>query len=298
MTTTITTLALLQKRGRETGLPLAALLRIAAKSALIRYVATSSHREDFILKGGTLLHHVYHSPRFSIVDMDLTHREAQGATLSEGELNQALSVDTAEFAIDFSTVTWNKDNALWSADRVAYRLGGAQISQYLPRSEMSVTVSVREGEWLDPQDPVDYSDPLLTDPATFKVRGLTLEELAAEKILAWCSKHLVKHAIDLAYVARDHAPIDKDKVRSLVERKFRVEGSSGRYKAAGINRLDDLVVAMISQAATRILRQDWDKTDLLLPTSELKRADSLRDPASVERFLRDFWAPVIRVVRR
>lgn len=133
-----------------------------------------------------------------------------------------------EFSIDFSSVQWIKDNEIWSAQAVAYSVGGGRIPG--DRNAMNVTVSVRAGEWLDPRSPVTYHDPLLTEVQEFAVNGLTLKELAAEKILAWCSKQLVKHAVDLAYLARDHAGLDVDKAIDLTRRKFAVEGGAPRYR--------------------------------------------------------------------
>lgn len=64
--------------------------------------------------------------------------------------------------------------------------------------ELKITVSVRAGERLDPpRERLFYHDPLLAHDATFEVNGLTRDELSAEKVLAWCSKPLAKHFVDL-----------------------------------------------------------------------------------------------------
>lgn len=295
--TSITTPALLRAEAARTGFTQEQLVRIVAKSALIRHVALGRDGRDFVLKGGTLLHHVYGSPRFSIIDADFTHRRATGV---DGELlSAALSVAEDDLVIDFSDVEWLLDQAIWRAEAVAYTVGGAVLVG--SRQGMNVTVSVRLGEWMDPQERVTYSDPMLATATTFLVNGLTREELAAEKILAWCSKQLVKHAVDLACLARDHATlIDADKAIALTRRKFDIEGGMDRYKKNGMNSFDDLAGALLGAGAARQLSAQWDASGLLIPLSEQAKPDeeTLRKRENIERFLREFWLPKLRSARR
>jgi hypothetical protein len=65
---------------------------------------------------------------------------------------------------------------------------------------------------------------MLADASSFQVLGLSLEELAAEKVLGWASKDLPKHYIDLAYIARNHAStMSLDRSGELIVEKFERE---------------------------------------------------------------------------
>lgn len=231
--TTITTPELLRGGVARTGLSLPVLVRIVAKSALIRHVAARRTGQDFVLKGGTLLHHVYASPRFSVKDADYTHIAPE--RVDKQSLNAALTVAAPDFTVDFSTVEWSLDNAIWSTD-VGYTMGLQDVPA--GRDGLKITVSVRFGEWLDKQKPVLYRDPLLAGQSSFMLNGLSLEELAAEKILAWCTKRLAKHAVDLAYLARDHSALDRNKALDLTRQKFVIESHMPRYD--GIREFSDL----------------------------------------------------------
>jgi len=164
---------------------------------------------------------------------------------------------------------------------------------------MSVSVSVQRGEWLDPQPRREYTDVLLATNATFLVNVLTLEELAAEKILGWCSKQMPKHAVDLAWIARDHPTLDGPKTRDLLEQKFAIEGKAGRYHDIGIVSFDSLIAALAGDAALRELRRQFPRSELLLPNAELSRTtQSLCDVKTVVDLLKSFWVPIVRRPRR
>lgn len=285
--TQITTPELLRDGVARTGLPLPVLLRIVAKSALIRHVAERRNGLDFVLKGGTLLHHVYASPRFSVKDADYTHIAPE--RVDEQRLNAALTVAEPDFTVDFSTVEWTRENAIWSTD-VGYTMGLRDVPA--GREGLKITVSVRFGEWLDKQNPVLYSDPLLAGQSSFKLNGLSLEELAAEKILAWCTKRLEKHAVDLAYLARDHSDLNRAKTLDLTRQKFVIESHMPRYPANGIREFSDLAKVLVSPDALRTLRRNWP-SDLLMPGAELRHPTTLREVTNVERLLQTFWLPVL-----
>jgi hypothetical protein len=164
-----------------------------------------------VLKGGTLLTHVYSSPRQSIQDADYLHRQAE--TMSAPELEQALLGDSQ--GITFEPAFSYQAGREQFRGTVEFTFDDIVIRCSRP---LKVSVSVRPGEWLDPpRSPLDYHDPLLAEHNTFKVQGLSLNELAAEKLLGWCSKDLPKHLVDLAYIAREHpAEIDHELVAWLL----------------------------------------------------------------------------------
>jgi predicted nucleotidyltransferase component of viral defense system len=58
----VTSQDLLQRAQERTGLARNQLLLMVAKSAAVRHIAQGPHSGHFVLKGGTLLTHVYSSP--------------------------------------------------------------------------------------------------------------------------------------------------------------------------------------------------------------------------------------------
>jgi hypothetical protein len=73
----VTSQDLLARAEERTGLVRNQLLLMVAKSAAVRHIAQGPYSEHFVLKGGTLLTHVYSSPRQSIQDADYLHRQAE-----------------------------------------------------------------------------------------------------------------------------------------------------------------------------------------------------------------------------
>ncbi|HEV3318796.1 MAG TPA: hypothetical protein VG053_03560 [Solirubrobacteraceae bacterium] len=94
----VTSETLMQRAEERTGLARNQLLLMVAKSAAVRHIAQGPHHEHFVLKGGTLLTHVYNSPRQSIQDADYLHRQAE--TVTAPELEQALLGDAHGIAFE------------------------------------------------------------------------------------------------------------------------------------------------------------------------------------------------------
>lgn len=297
-----TTEELLDDAEARTGLARGQLLMMVAKSATVRHLACHpEYRDLFVLKGGTLLSSVYRSPRQSVKDADYTYLDPQ--TLLAPQLEQALSID-GEYGFYLApreTFSFDRDmfagDAPFSMDGIVLELRGRD-------RELKITVSVRAGERLDPpKEKLFYYDPLLARDQTFEVNGLTRDELSAEKILAWCSKPLAKHFVDLAYVAREHHEhVDCEKVADLVRRKFDVEGRSRRYAAVGIRRTADLARAFADSGKLRSLREDWEQlvgSELLFLPGELAEdaGATLTKVENVERQAIEFWQPTLDLLR-
>jgi Nucleotidyl transferase AbiEii toxin, Type IV TA system len=241
------------------------------------------------LKGGTLLSNVYRSPRQSIKDADYTYLDPQ--TLRAPELERALTID-GEYGFHLAPQeVFSFDRDMFDGDP-PFSMDGITLGLRGRDRELKITVSVRAGERLDPPaEKLFYYDPLLARDQRFEVNGLTRDELAAEKTLAWCSKPLSKHFVDLAYLAREHhEQIDREKVANLVRRKFKAEGRSRRYPALGIRRPGDL-------------GEDWERiigAELLFLPSESDKPpeQTLTDPSNVERICLDFWQPTLDLLAR
>lgn len=296
MSETITTDERLDVAEERTGLLRGQLLTMVAKSAAVRHVATSAaSRDRFVLKGGTLLTHVYRSPRQSIADADYLHLDKSVETdqveealhFSEGDFTMA-----AEMRYDDSKSAF-EGKGVFSFDDIRIRRDRDR--------ELKITVSIRQGERLDvPTKDLFYYDQTLTEPNVFAIQGLTISELSAEKLLGWCSKDLAKHLVDLAYVARELGDeVGHDRVAELVKEKFAIEGSAGRYKRLGIRSPADLVAHFTDQERLqRLLHRDWGRLSndeiFFLHAERAEPADrQLLDPSNVERLAMEFWEPTL-----
>jgi hypothetical protein len=169
--------------------------------------------------------------------------------------------------------------------------------------ELKVTVSVRAGEWLDRDGPqLIYRDALLAADSSFAINGLTIDELAAEKLLGWCGKPLPKHFVDLAYLAREHhEAIDHAHVAKLVSQKFAKEKGARRYRDAGIRCTADLASAFSGAEKLRDVREDWQRfstTELLfLPGERGEDPDvTLMKVENVERQAIGFWRTTLKLL--
>lgn len=166
---------------------------------------------------------------------------------------------------------------------------------------LKVSVSVRPGEWLDPpRSQLDYHDPLLAQHSTFKVQGLSLNELAAEKLLGWCSKDLAKHLVDLAYLAREHpSEIDHELVACLVAQKFAHEGGRGRYRGLGITRVAQLSDRFSDRRRLDEVMHGRGLGDLFFALAEQQRPEdqTLTSTTNIERFALGFWESTLDLLR-
>lgn len=298
MSEPITTDELLDAAEERTGLARNQILMMVAKSAAVRHVATSPDGDKrFVLKGGTLLTHVYQSPRQSIGDADYLHLD-----------RDTIETDTVEAALRFREGTFTMEPSLRYDDRTdsfsgkgVFSFEDIQIRRKRDR-ELKITVSVRTGERLDePEEELIYRDPTLTGVKAFPIEGLTINELSSEKILAWSSKDLAKHLVDLAYVAREwEAKVDHDRVAELVRQKFAVEGRSRRYRDLGISTPAHLVARFRDpERLKRLLHDGWERLArdevFFLPAEEQIASErQLVVARNVEAFALEFWEPTLR----
>jgi hypothetical protein len=300
----ITTQELLDAQQARTGLLPEQLLAVVVKSAAIRHLAGDpTYGDRFILKGGTLLAHVYQGSRQSIRDADYVH--AEPASLTTAALRKAFTIDTEGFQVHADKPVWkNKGTYFEGKPSVVLDTAALEVSGVF-RKRMKITVSVREGERLDrPDDDVEliYTDHLLASDQTFAVEGLTLNELSAEKILAWCSKPFIKHLVDLAGIARDHGSgkaIDKEHVAKLVRLKYDTEKNESRYQPFA--DLSSVAAQFDADERLEAFRAVWGTDDpaaeLLLPQAEQDHPESLADPATVIRLARAFWGDTLDLLR-
>jgi hypothetical protein len=292
----VTTDDLLDDAEARTGLARRQLLAMVAKSAAVRHVATRAKGgELFVLKGGTLLTHVYQSPRQSIGDADYVHLDRDAQT---DDVEEALRFKEGNFTMEPELHFESQHDAF--EGKGVFSFDDIRISKRHDR-ELKITVSIRRGERIDtPSTPLEYTDRALTGRSRFPIEGLTVNELCAEKLLGWCSKDLAKHFVDLAYVARTlQSRVSHDRVAELVKEKFDTEGRSGRYRRLGINSPSQLVPRFSDgDRLKRLLRDDWGRLSsdeiFFLPAEQAEPAHrQLLDPVNVERLAIEFWEPAL-----
>lgn len=302
----ITTPELLDQGEQRTGLLRAQLVRMVGKSAAIRHVASHpTYGPRFVLKGGSLLTHVYDSPRQSIADADYVHLEPD--LVRAPELDDAFSFTEGDFTMDalFRPIVEARADVSGFKGDVTFDIEGIDLSLDQRRRrgrrsghDLKITVSIRPGERLDPpEEELTYRDRLLTAPDSFPVEGLTRNELAAEKVLAWCGKDLPKHFVDLAYLKREHEQyLDYERIASLIRQKFQHERGRGRYRTRGIPGVDRLGGAFTDETRIeRFIRRDWQRLAadeiFFLPHEESHPSEErLTDAANVERLGLAFWS--------
>jgi len=292
-----TTEELLDAAEARTGLARNQLLMMVAKSVTVRHLARhSKYGPLFVLKGGTLLTHVYQSPRQSIKDADYTYLDPQ--TLTTPELERALAINgDYGFHLKPEQGVWVTEGDMFDG-KTPFSMEGIELGRKAKDRELKITVSVRGGERLDqPTEPLYYYDPLLAEDKLFEVNGLTINELSSEKIIGWCSKPLPKHYVDLAYVGREHQErVDHDHVAELVERKFRAEKAAGRH--ARLDTAGALVESFHDERKLKELSRGWDELvggELLFLPGELAKdtQETLTVADNVVRIASEFWQPTL-----
>lgn len=295
MSETITSEELLDAAEERTGLARGQILTMVAKSAAVRHVATSGDGDRFVLKGGTLLTHVYRSPRQSVADADYLHLDQEVKT---DQVEEALKFSEGDFTM---TADMRYDGGKEAFEgKGAFSFEDIEIRRAKDR-ELKITVSVRKGERLDsPNEELFYYDPALKDEQVFRVEGLSVNELSAEKMLAWCSKDLAKHLVDLAYVARSlEEKVDHQRVAELIKEKFALEGGANRYKLNGIRSTSDLPSRFVDSGRMQaLLHEEWDRlsTDeiyFLEAEQRQPQGVGLLDSRNVERLAVEFWEPTL-----
>lgn len=292
----VTTEELLDEGEERTGLARGQLVRMVGKSAAIRYVARhQKHGPKFVLKGGSLLTHVYESPRQSIADADYVHLEPE--TVMTDEVEAAFTGKEGGFTM---TGSFRLEGEHAFKGTTTFSIEGIELNtRDRAAKEIDITISIRPGEWLDPQDPVTYTDPLLAGDSSFKVQGLSIPELTAEKVLGWCSKDLAKHLVDVAYVQREYGGgLDYNKLADLVRKKYEKEKRSPRYAEHQIHQLSDLGDSFTSRdRLDEFLHQDWQRAardELFFLPHEQQRSteETLLDSANIERLGLELWRTI------
>ena len=155
-----------------------------------------------MLKGGTLLAHVYKSPRQVVRDADYTYVDPASQPWMTlwtcfASRGQTGSTSTRQKLNGRPAPTCTKPREWHSASRTSLSGGGVAVA-------LDISMSVRSGECLDGPVALMYTDATLAGESRFEVKGLSLPELGAEKGPRSATKQQARHYIDLAYIGRDY----------------------------------------------------------------------------------------------
>lgn len=293
---------------RHTGLPARQVLLLLARCGLVRHLA-EHHFDRFVLKGGGLLYHVYGTNRVSFVDTDFA--DVQTAVADPGDIQRLLTIRSRD-GFELSTTPdgrWEEKGSILAGRRLAFTIADLRLVGGGGGGRVNVSVSFRRGERIVTPDEDLYfdSEGLLVDDEPFRVNGLVLDEVAAEKIIAWCVKpEHHKHFADLALLARDHPhELCPERVSELIVQKFTEERtameSRMQYRALKLNVPADLNRYFLDAKRLRAMRAGWaDQLGLSiwLRPEERRRPRSIADPANVEALVREYWGDVVAALPR
>jgi predicted nucleotidyltransferase component of viral defense system len=253
---------------------------LVAKTAVAKLVSMADADEQFVLKGGTLLHHVHGSPRVSLADIDYADgRDPKIATVESVKL-VLRTEHRLGFRVDVDGGHWITQSGLVSGSEIPVFLAGVHDDG----QPVNVSVAVRAGEVLE-MVIVEFVPSGLADERAFKVRAISLAEAAAEKIIAWCIKGKPKHFHDLAFIAREDPTIDHAHVAGMVAHKFAAEREAQEtreeYTARNLVTPRDLERYWKPERRMNHLRAKWADelgTEIILDLDEQDRSqDSLAD---------------------
>lgn len=307
--TLVTTEALITEGQDRTGLTRELLLQIVAKSAVVRHLATGPDKDRFVLKGGTLLHHVYNSPRQSVRDADYAYVERSNEMLTTVHLEASLRMEEdSGFYLNLDEAAWSPSDEILEAKNIPFTITGIQMTGER-ENRLDISVSVRKGERLrEPQEELRYTDLLLASDTAFPINGLVLREMCAEKVLGWASRGHLRHVLDLAFVAReftlqrldqdvDATNLDRGDTMNLIVEKFGVEGKAPRFTEKGIESLAGVRDAFLTEALA-VVERNWENTlavEIFFLPDELERDDgqSLAVFENVTHYIQDFWVPLL-----
>jgi hypothetical protein len=287
----------------RTGLTGRQVMLVLARCALVRYLS-DNYWDRFILKGGSLLYHVYRTQRVSFVDTDFADVQTHIADLSE--LEGVLTIDSDDGEFTLTTLPdgrWQEKGSIVHGSRLQFSIAGLELGA-AARGRVSVSVSFRPSERID--TPKDYlmfdSEGLLENRSIFAVNGLTLNEMAAEKVIAWCVKdEFYKHLADLALIARDHQhELDAHRVAQLIALKFAAERdameSRLRYRSLELTEPKDLNKYFLEAGRLTAMHENWASqlgSTIVLRREEATHRMTIRESQNVEQLIRDYWEPII-----
>jgi nucleotidyltransferase AbiEii toxin of type IV toxin-antitoxin system len=206
---------------KENALDRADIVRDIARLVAIAHLCDRGFlNQDCVLTGGMALR-LRGSTRFTVYDTDSSIR----GRLDELKLAGSLSLDTDQLVIKPDEgAYWDRRAKLTIAQPVEYEAYFATVDPARPiEDQFAFTVNQRGLEMSAEWFPLTSPYPAFVFERAIQVPVMHITEQAAEKAIAWAAASLVKHYLDLAWIAREFAgDIDRDELRSMVEAKLDV----------------------------------------------------------------------------
>ena len=234
------------------GLTLGQARALAAKTGVVRHLARDPKgSRRLALKGGTLLHGVYGSPRVSIADVDYADAAvgdnaetaiAEEAPLTPEEVAEAVTFDEDGLKVKGIEGTWRESDELVVGESVPFELEDVEPLDAGGRDEqpLNISVSVRKAEVVQGITVARFQAVFIDEPE-FEVSALALDEALVEKVISFSMKHFNKHYVDLAIAARDlQGLFDPEIVLSLFTSKLRAEKRRHPERFKNVERASDL----------------------------------------------------------
>ena len=287
------------------GLTLGQARALAAKTGVVRHLARDPKRSRrLVLKGGTLLHGVYGSPRVSIADVDYADAAvgdsdggemavAEEAPLTPEEVAEAVTFD--EDGLKFKGIegTWREGDELVVGESVPFELEDVEPLDAGGRDEqpLNISVSVRKAEVVQGITVVRFRAAFIDEPE-FGVSALALDEALVEKVISFSMKHFNKHYVDLAIAARDlRGLFDPEIVLSLFTRKLRAEKRRQPERFKNVERASDLFNRFHDRRELERMIRSWSDVDkqLFLSLDE----QELTEPGRVDELVTGYWTPIL-----
>jgi hypothetical protein len=141
---------------------------------------------------------------------------------------------------------------------------------------------------------VPYTDELLAENQTFEVSGLSIEELAAEKILGWVLRRLPKNYVDLAIIGHRYGTeLDQSEVVRCLGLKVEIERSHPElrrpYDYNEVRSLGDLAQKFDDPARAGALHaakfEQQVGTEIVLDDRGNRHIDGLEDVRRVKELV-------------
>lgn len=303
MTVELTSDEILSNAAMTLGMTKENATRVAARCIIVRELARA-HRTEFVLKGGALLFHVYGSPRSSVLDTDFA--TPKGSDVNVPEAADALTIAIDGFSMDAKSGRWSGDKDMLTGTDLPFSLSGVNVKEL--EKQLNVSFSVRSAEVIDGVATRPFNASLfLAEDNVFDVSCLSLEELAAEKVLATIFKGdlLLKHPFDVAVLGRDHFDLGfkKERFLEVLAEKMRNERAGvlrGNYDAFGIKKVADVPGAFLPDEVREDIRSQWDaawNTSIILTIEEQSRQDHLSEVDRVFAVIDDTFVPLLEQLK-
>jgi hypothetical protein len=285
------------------GLTLGQARAMAAKAGVVRHLARDPKRSGRLaLKGGTLLHGVYGSPRVSIADVDYADAavgvasetvNAAEAPLTPAKVAEALTFDEDGLKVKGIEGKWRESDGLVVGESVPFELDDVEPLDVGGRDEqpLNISVSVRNAEVVQGITVARFRAAFIDEPE-FEVSALALEEALVEKVISFSMKHFSKHYVDLAIAARDlQGLIDPDIVLSLFTRKLGAEKRRQQERFKNVEQASDLFNRFHDRRELERMIRSWNEVDkqLFLSLDE----HELTDPHRVDELVIGYWTPIL-----